>query len=230
MCWCSHLLLVTAGDASHLVRHREMSRLFKKYPNIKTMCQLASWAPEGVQDLLHWFQWEKYHPAGWGFAESSVACPHTQAEFQRRWRSKEKASDKATAQSTRHVNNLETAKSKKSQMQALKASMGYLPWVHPKAGDRHQCRAKGSHCLASPAGSQREVADYPPSLEGLEAWHVQTCLSLAMKTSVFPGCECRAFGKLWVHRWWPAAPHSVHEWPEPEYAECTSCTNFNPDG
>lgn len=53
-----------------------------------------------------------------------MACPHIQAEFQRLWRSKEKASDKATAQSSRHVNNLGTIKCKKSQMQALKESRG----------------------------------------------------------------------------------------------------------
>lgn len=119
-------------EMPHTLRDREMSRLLKKYPNIKTMHQFASWAPEGLQDLLHRFQWEKYHPAGWWFAESSVACPHTQAEFQRQCRSKEKASDKATAQSTMRVNNLGTIRCKKSQMQALKESQGIASECIPR--------------------------------------------------------------------------------------------------
>lgn len=54
-----------------------------------------------------------------------MACLRIQAEFQRQWRSKETASDKAAAPGARHVNNLETVKCKNSQMQAWKESQGF---------------------------------------------------------------------------------------------------------
>lgn len=46
-----------------------------------------------------------------GLQEKQHGLP-VHPEFQRPWRSKEEASDKAAAQGARHVNNLETVKCK----------------------------------------------------------------------------------------------------------------------
>lgn len=137
------MLLVTSGDAPHLVRHRQLSRLLKKtnqtkkkqnqknkHQNNTLVCGLSfrgfigPFAPLSVREI----------PSRRVVVcrKSSVACLCTQAEFQRQWRSKEKASDKATGPGARHVNNLKAVICKNSQMQALKESQGFRGEYSPR--------------------------------------------------------------------------------------------------
>lgn len=82
-----------------------------------------------------------------------MACLHIQVDFQRQWRSKEKASDKAIALGAGHINNLETVKCKNSQMQVLKESQGF----------------QGEYSLRQETATvQGKELSLPPSLEDLE--------------------------------------------------------------
>lgn len=135
LCWCS--LLVISGDAPHFMTYRQLARLLKKNkptnPNIKTMCYFVAWVSRGFLGPFALVPaWKISSHRAVVCRKSSMACLCIQTGFQKWCRSKKKASDKAPAVGTRHINNLETAKCKNSPMQALKKSQGFWGEYSPR--------------------------------------------------------------------------------------------------